>query len=354
MENQPSAFIPLILLASWTIPFIFLCRQLAKDSGWVTDRSTLILLFIVVSNVMQKIFAVISIVAILVACTTPKAETSSQPSDQTTPQLYRDSKLAQYLVGTWYQDEKEDSVIISDEVTFEADGTVSSELSYSPVSDVVSNTNVPNSITYSGAWRIDGDIVIETVEKMSVFLKPLPKTGKFRITVIGPDERTSQSLETGKIVTYHRKPTITEQHQQLFHQTWPAPSSTDTWVEFHKDPITTSYFDKSTIQRYGYIVKVWIRADMSEAAIDNARKQHKQLKDRDSTVTGIIMEQGFIYHLLDCRRRLTKPREIRIHERGQLVASSDYGDEDPEYWTRITKFDDNMIALMEKICGENN
>jgi hypothetical protein len=304
---------------------------------------------------MQKIFAVISIVAILVACTTPKAETSSQPSDQTTQQLYRDSKLAQYLVGTWYKDKKEESVIISDEVTFEADGTVSAELSFSPVPDVVSNTNVPNAITYSGAWRIDGDIVIETVEKMSVpLVKPLPKTDKFRITVFGPDERTSQSLETGNIVTYHRKPTITEQHQQLFHQTWPAPSSTDTWVEFHKDPITTSYFDKSTIQRYGYIVKVWIRADMSEAAIDNARKQHKQLKDRGSTLTGIIMEQVFIYHLLDCRRRLTKPREIRIHERGQLVASSDYGDEDPEYWTRITRFDDNMIALMENICGENN
>jgi hypothetical protein len=255
------------------------------------------------------------------------------------------------LVGTWYSEDKSLTKTSAGEQTFNADGTLSG------TARLVINLNtstdlgaVPFMVTYSGIWRVEGDICIETLQKSSMpFSSPLPYTQAWRITDFQQEQHTTEDIKSGKKNVYHRKPATTEQHSQAFNKPWPEPP-TEGWIQFQKNSTAIEYFDKSTIQQYGDIVGVWNRVDLSEAAIHEAREQ-ASIVDRSGS-TAVIMEKTFIYNLIDCKRKLIKPRDIRIYSGGRLVAESKYEGENAMNWNRIKAMDDAEIELMKNICNE--
>lgn len=304
------------------------------------------------AKLMRNIMCIKSIfiflLAILSACST---QIPAPLPAQHNAGAYRDEKLAQYLIGTWYHDDDDISStkIYESETTYKADGTYFETVKFY-MSNTTTNIGNLNKVTFSGIWHVEGDIIIETVQEMSMPLFPLPKTGKYRITDIQPDQHTSEDVSSGEKSAYRRKPSTTEQHSQVFNKPWPEPVLTNGWTQFHKSSVGILYYDKSTIQRYGDVVGVWFREDLSEAAISEAREHASKIR---SGLPVVIMEKSFIYKLIDCKRKLIKGRDIRIYSGGKLVAESKYEREDPMNWSRIIKpRNDVEIELMKIICEE--
>ncbi len=294
-------------------------------------------------NIMYMKSSLMFLLTILSACSTQIPAPLLAQHDAGS---YRDEKLAQYLVGTWYNETISSTEITESEQTYKADGTFSGTFNVYRLPTITS-IGILIKGTFSGIWHVEGDISIETGLEMSMPLFPLPNTGKYRNTDIQPDQYTSEDVSSGKKNVPRRKPLTTGQHSQVFNKPWPEPFLTDAWIQFHKDSTGIEYYDKLTIQRYDDIVGVWIRGDMSEAAISEAREHAS--KDR-SGLPALIMEKTLIYKLVDCKRKLIKPRDIRIYSGGRLVAASKYEGEDPMNWSRIKAMDDSEIELMKITC----
>ena len=127
-------------------------------------------------------------------------------ASESTPALkkqeLKDKALAKYLVGTWVADDKDDDLKIHIEQTFNADGTFTGKASFDAP---VSRWDITKVITFSGKWKVEGAIAIETGEKMSLPLVPLPRIEKFRISDIRPGQHLSQNLGEGSELIYKRK-----------------------------------------------------------------------------------------------------------------------------------------------------
>ena len=139
------------------------------------------------------------LLSILLSCTVPvlhpglRAAESDTKSD-TQPQNLRDKALKEYLIGTWVTDDDSGEVKAHAESTYKADGTFSGTITFDAPG---APPNAPKSATFSGKWKIEGDISIETMEKISLEGVPVPIVKKFRILDIRNNTHISKDLEDG-------------------------------------------------------------------------------------------------------------------------------------------------------------
>jgi len=139
------------------------------------------------------------LLSILLICTFPalhpelRAAESDIKSDAQ-PQNLKDKALTEYLIGTWAEDTDSDGVKAHAESTYKADGTFSGTITFDAPG---APPNAPKSATFSGKWKIEGDISIETLEKISLEGVPVPIVKKFKIQDIRNNTHTSKDMEDG-------------------------------------------------------------------------------------------------------------------------------------------------------------
>ncbi len=89
----------------------------------------------------------------------PPAAESSDATDATDA-TYRDAKLADYLVGTWFIDKVEDGVQWSSEFTYGADRKFVGTITRVDLTQGM-GPNTIHTMQLSGSWSVDGDAPTE-------------------------------------------------------------------------------------------------------------------------------------------------------------------------------------------------
>ncbi len=254
------------------------------------------------------------------------APPAAEISDATDP-TYRDAKLANYLVGTWFVDQVEEGVQWSIEYTYSADRKFVGNVTRADLTHGIS-PNAIQKFLLSGSWSVDGDVLTETTEKSSFPAFEAPKTERARTLVVDATHLIFIDLESGKRVAPERKPETTDEHVRRVRDAVPAPGS-DAWVEVERGPAGISSYDKSTLDRRGDIVGVWIRVELSDAAIDAMKKQ----SPTGSAGPGI--KSMSTYTLTDCRLKLIRPRQLRFTLSDGQEMSMSFPTAEPGQWERL-------------------
>lgn len=249
------------------------------------------------------------------------APPAAEISDATDP-TYRDAKLADYLVGTWFVDQVEEGVQWSIEYTYSADRKFVSNVTRADLTHGIQKFLV------SGSWSVDGDVVTEIIEKSSFPAHKVPKTKRTRTLVVDATHLIFIDLESDVRIAFERKPETTDEHVRRVRDAVPDPGS-DAWVEVERGPAGISSYDKSTLDRRGDIVGVWIRVELSDAAIDAMKKQ----SPTGSAGPGI--KSMSTYTLTDCRLKLIRPRQLRFTLSDGQEMSMSFPTAEPGQWERL-------------------
>lgn len=255
------------------------------------------------------------------ADTAPATQSAEAPET-----AYRDQKLADYLVGTWFQDEMTtDRVSVSDE-TLLADGSFSGALTL--IAPGSAGAGIMK-VVYAGHWKIEGDVMVQSMETSKPPLPDLPATEKYRIEVIDAHHFIQESLRSGKRMTIQRQPALTPAHTTRANAPWPDPGPSESWVEIEKNDAHTLSYDKSSVQRHDGIGGAWTRMTLSDEAI-------KLIAARTSQSNTPTPKSIDSFTLFDCPLKAFRVQEVRvILSNGQSVAVKNPAGTDPTKWERM-------------------
>lgn len=119
----------------------------------------------------------------------------------------RGADLRAYLIGTWVDAENAAKADITSEQTFRENGTYEGKV-------VMRTRNLfgrvsEQRLVFSGTWRVEGDVCIETTERMEPQISDVPHTGKYRIWHVSASTHRSTNVETNE-TSVHRRKTRTE------------------------------------------------------------------------------------------------------------------------------------------------
>ncbi len=256
----------------------------------------------------------------------PPAAESSDATDATDA-TYRDAKLADYLVGTWFIDKVEDGVQWSSEFTYGADRKFVGTITRVDLTQGM-GPNTIHTMQLSGSWSVDGDVSTEITEKTSSPDYQVPHTERARTLVVDATHLIFIDLESGKRSVHERKPETTDEHVRRVRDAVPDPGS-NAWVEVERGPAGISSYDKSTLDRRGDIVGAWIRVELSDATIDAMKKQ----SPGGSAGPGIKSMRT--YTLTDCRLKLIRPRQLRFTLTNGQEMSMSFPTAEPGQWERL-------------------
>lgn len=113
-----------------------------------------------------------------------------------------DTALQSYLVGTWAG--ADDKPGVTSEQTFRNDGTYNGRIVMKVKAQ--SGLLMERSLMFSGIWKIEGDVCIETTLKVEPEIRKMPDAPrKYRITEITPTEHLSTNIETSQSSINRRK-----------------------------------------------------------------------------------------------------------------------------------------------------
>jgi hypothetical protein len=131
------------------------------------------------------------IALVLICCTSLFAEDSA----------LRDEALKSYLLGTWVG--ADDKPGMTSEQTFRKDGTFEGLV----VTRIKSPSGVEaeRRIVFSGIWKVEGDVCIETAQRIDPQIIKMPDTKRYRISDISPASHRSTNTETKKSNMHRRK-----------------------------------------------------------------------------------------------------------------------------------------------------
>ncbi len=258
-----------------------------------------------------------------------------------------DARLAATLVGTWYADRIEDAGTLDIERSYFRDGSFKTVIGFHPAVDQVGTPEMTLPLRTAGKWKIEGDVLIEDIERVSPPDADHPPINRQRVRVEGPDRIVLRAADDSADGTlFRRKPVTSVAHLRIYNQPRPEPGEPGAWERYSETPIVISYYDASTLQRSGDFVAVWTRGDMTPAALDKAREIAAKLP---ASHQGLIMEHTYVRLLVDCPRRLIKPREVRVHSAGRVTVH-DFAGEDPLDWPRIRSYNDANADLFHRVC----
>lgn len=237
--------------------------------------------------------------------------------------VYRDRQLASYITGSWYVDSLDGGSPLSQDFTYTTDGTFTG---------VMKRTNAQLGaavLEYSGTWSVDGDTINVMMQKASSPALKVPLSERFQITPVDADHLISTSMSSGARTVFSRGHETTEDHLLRMKEAVPDPAADETWVEIARTPGGTVLYDTRTLDRRGDIVGAWVRLDFSEAAIAELKKR----------ASGGAAPPAFkalrTYSLIDCQRKLTRTRQVRItiSEGGDMTMNAPTAA--PGRWERI-------------------
>ena len=115
-------------------------------------------------------------------------------------QLYDDA-LRSYLVGTWIGAEDEPGT--SSQQTFREDGTYEGLVVMKVKSPA--GTEVERRVVFSGVWRVEGDVCVETTQKIEPQIANVGVARRYRITEVTSSRHRSTNTETQSSGVHMRK-----------------------------------------------------------------------------------------------------------------------------------------------------
>ncbi len=258
-----------------------------------------------------------------------------------------DARLAATLIGTWYADRIEDAGTLDIERSYFRDGTFKAVIGFHPAVDQVGTPEMVRPLRTAGKWRVEGDVLIEEIERISPPGADHPSTNRLSVQVESPERIVLRAAEDNAGGTpFRRKPITSAAHLRIYNQPRPDPGEPGDWQRYNETPITITYYDASTLERSGDFVAVWTRADLTPAGLDKSRQLAAELP---ASHQSLIMEHAYLRLLVDCPRRLIKAREARIHAAGRVVLN-DFAGEDPLDWPRIRSYNDDNAKLLSRVC----
>jgi hypothetical protein len=115
-------------------------------------------------------------------------------------QLYDDA-LRSYLVGTWIGAEDKPGML--SQQTFRDDGTYEGLVVMKIKSP--SGTEVERRLVFSGVWKVEGDVCIETTQKIDPQISKVGVPRRYRITEVTNSRHRSTNTETQASSAHLRK-----------------------------------------------------------------------------------------------------------------------------------------------------
>lgn len=287
---------------------------------------------------------------LLTALTTmpaPAASPAASPVTLVPAEATVDAGLANLLFGTWWADDIKENGSLSIERTYLRNGRFMSTTAFHPAVDRIGTSEMVRPQNAEGKWRIEQDVLIEEIERSNPPIEPAAQTSRRRVRVEGPDHIHLLGVDgnEGETVLY-RKPLTIAAHVRAVLAPVPEPGTPGDWVVFNQDRLNVSHYDKSTITRNGDFVAVWTRFRLTPAGLAKSR----ELAAATPQETNRIMEVGEVRRIIDCRLRLVKNRQIRMHFSGGEQLTSDYPTDSPLEWDRIRAQFDDTTVLAGQVC----
>lgn len=292
-------------------------------------------------------FAAALLLTALTIMPAPAASPAASPVTLVPAETTVDAGLANLLLGTWWADDIKENGSLSIERTYLRNGRFMSTTAFHPAVDRIATSEMARPQNAEGKWRIEQDVLIEEIERSIPPIEPAAQTSRRRVRVEGPDHIHLLPVEgSGAEIVLYRKPLTTATHVRAVLAPVPEPGTPGDWIVFDQDRMNVSHYDKSTITRNGDFVAVWTRSRLTPAGLEKSR----ELAAATPQEANRILEVGELRRIIDCRLRLVKNRQIRIHFGGGEQLTSNYLTESPLEWDRIRAQFDDATVLAGQVC----
>jgi len=285
--------------------------------------------------------------ALLLTALTAGPALAASPAALVPAEATVDAGLADLLFGTWWADDIKENGSFSIERTYLRNGSFMSTTAFNPAVDRIATSEMVRPQNAEGKWTIERDVLVEEIERTFPPGDTPGPTSRRRVRVEGPDHIHLLAVDgsQGETVLY-RKPLTTAAHVRAVLAPVPEPGSPGDWVEFNQDRMNVSHYDRSTITRNGDFVAVWTRSRLTPVGL----AQSRELAAATPQEATRILEVGEMRRIIDCRLRLAKNRQLRMHFSGGEQLTSNYLTDSPLEWDRLRAQFDEGTTLAAQVC----